>query len=393
MKRLNYHIIRKVKIVFVTVFLLSLSLPIIDWITPISLSTEYDATENRALAKRPKLTLNNITEFPNKFEEYFNDNMNFREDLLQINALLGIKKIDKKSHAFVHQGSEGWCYVQKYIKAYENKEVFSKNQLDSLKQMFVERGTWLKKRGIKSYVAIIPTKAYIYPEYLPSYIFQFQRLSRTNQFLEMLSENDDIKGIDLSESLLKAKKEYPEYPLFYKTDQHWNKFGALVGLKQIMDTIRKDFPEFSEIDINNYNITKEKIEGKQMAEILKKKKQLSDLEITVIPKIPDSTKIIQRYNYQKYQPHPKFPYPGEFVINYLSNNKNPKILLIRDSFSNALRSKFKEGCGLGDIVLIWDNWCYRLNENITEKENPKIHLTLLIDGNLEFVLTHSPDKK
>ena len=393
MKRLNYHIIRKVKIVFVTVFLLSLSLPIIDWITPISLSTEYDATENRALAKRPKLTLRNITEFPNQFEKYFNDNMNFRENLLEINASLGIKKIDKKSNAFVHQGSNGWCYIQKYIKAYENKKVFSENQLDTLKQMFAERGAWLKKRGIKSYIAIVPTKAHIYPEYLPSYIFQYQRLSRTSQFFKLLSENNNIKGIDLSESLLAAKKEYPEYPLFYKTDQHWNKFGALVGLKQIIDTISEDFPEFAKININNYNITKEQIEGKQMAEILKKKKQLSDFEITVKPKESSLERITQRYNYQNYQAHPKFPYPGEFIVNYLSDNKKPKILLIRDSYSNALRSIFKEGCGLGDIVLVWDNWCYRLNEDIVEKENPKIHLTILIDGNLEFVLSHSPDNK
>lgn len=389
MKRSNYHIVKRIRAPFIAVFLISISLPLIDWVMPINISTEYDASENRTLSKMPAFKINKLTKFPQSFEDFFNDNMNFREDLLNLNGYIGLTQIKKESGLTVDEGKEGWFYLHKYLKAYKNKEIFSEAGLDSLKEMFTHRGKWLKQKGIHSYLAIIPSKGNIYPEYLPNYIFQYQQLSRSDQMLQILKENKDIKGIDLSESLLEAKKRYPEYPLFYKTDQHWSDFGALIGLKQILDTIQKDFPQINTIEINDYNISIEECEGKQLAKVLKKQLVDINLKLTLKDKCPEKT--IQQNNYQNYSPHPKFPYPNEFIINYKSENKKPKVLLIRDSFSNALHKRFKEGCKFGHITMVWDNWCYRLNEEIVEKEEPQIYLTIIIDGNIPLILSHLPD--
>ncbi len=393
MNRNNYHTIKKLKIGLIILFLLLISLPIIDWIVPYDMSMKYNDIENRKLASRPEFNLDNISDFPNEFETYFNDNVNFRENLLTLNAHLGLKQITPKSSAFVHRGKDGWCFVNKYIKAFENKNIFTEVQIDSLVDVYKKRGEWLKRNGIASYIAVVPSKANLYPEYLPDYIFQYQKLSRTEQLLKVLEDNENIKGIDLKESLLQAKKKYPEYPLYYKTDQHWNDFGAFIGFKQIMDTICKDFPEFEKVYLEDYNITIDTIEGMQLAKILKSEKTYLDKKITLTPKIAPEDTVQLRYNPKKHSPHPNFPYRGLYILDFDNSNQKPKILLIRDSYSNALLDRFKEGSGIGDIVLVWDNWCYQLNDKIAMIEKPKVHLTILIDANIPIILSLYPNNR
>ncbi len=393
MKRSNYHIIKRLKIGFIIFFLLLISLPIIDWIVPYNMSMEYNAIENRELASRPEFELKNISNFPKDFETYFNDNVNFRENLLTLNASLGLKQIKPESNIFVHEGKEGWYYLNKHIKAFENKHIFTESQIDSLSDIYKKRGEWLKRNGIASYIAIVPSKANLYPEYLPDYIFQYQKLSRTEQLLKVLADNENIKGIDLRESLFDAKKRYPDYPLYYKTDQHWNDFGAFIGFKQIMDTIRKDFPEFDALNLEDYNITIDTVKGLQLAKVLKKEEECPDKKIVLTPKVVSKDKIEMRYNPRKHSPHPNFPYKGLYVLDFDNSNNKPKILLIRDSYTDALINRFKEGCGIGDIVLVWDNWCYQLNEKVATIEKPKIHLTILIDANISIILSLYPNNR
>jgi hypothetical protein len=46
-----------------------------------------------------------------------------------------------------------------------------------------------------------------------------------------------------------------------------------------------------------------------------------------------------------------------------------------------------------ESILIWDNWNYKLNEEIVKREKPDIILTLIIEANLEYILYKHPNER
>ena len=85
-------------------------------------------------------------------------------------------------------------------------------------------------------------------------------------------------------------------------------------------------------------------------------------------------------------PIPKvFPYKRQHQVFFTSSNKKlPKALIIRDSFTNAIEDKLPES--FSNSTLIWDVWCYELNEDIINNEKPDIFLTIIIETNLPFII-------
>ena len=64
----------------------------------------------------------------------------------------------------------------------------------------------------------------------------------------------------------------------------------------------------------------------------------------------------------------------------------PKLMIVSDSFGEYILELLSER--FSKSVKIWDNWEYKLNEDIVEKEKPDVMLLVIHEQNLKNLLKH-----
>jgi len=100
---------------------------------------------------------------------------------------------------------------------------------------------WLKRQGVALYrVVIVPDKGSIYPEYLPDWA----KPSGPTATDALVRQAGSDLYIDLRPELLRDKK-ISTYPLYYKTDTHWNRLGAAYAFSALMDKLKEGDPSMA----------------------------------------------------------------------------------------------------------------------------------------------------
>ncbi len=133
------------------------------------------------------------------------------------------------------------------IADYMGQIPFSEQELKQWRRTLEERQCWLRERGSEYVFVLAPTKALVYPEFLPESLQKVLNKwgeSRYQQLATYLKEKTSIPFIDLLPALQRAKNDR-DYPLlFYKTDFHWNFYGAFIAYQSIINQLRDMFPQY-----------------------------------------------------------------------------------------------------------------------------------------------------
>ncbi|MDM8553142.1 hypothetical protein QUF75_00210 [Desulfococcaceae bacterium HSG7] len=196
--------------------------------------------------------------FASNFVKYFPDRIN----LIQQNAWIKIFLFGKSPSPKAIYGKNG-MFFEGYGKrrvegditrAFDNVtdyiglSPFSTEELESWRKLIEERYFWLKERDIDYIFAIAPVKAQIYQENLPDRILKVKnRLNRPNrydQLLDHLKRHCAAPVVDLKKALQTAKKQPPFLPLYYRTDFHWNYYGAFIAYQAIVESINQYYPQY-----------------------------------------------------------------------------------------------------------------------------------------------------
>ena len=192
--------------------------------------------ENRTFASSPILVSTNINEYPKKYEEYFNDYLPFRNELVKLKNLNDIFVFKNIIHGGVLLGKDKWLFpkdlTEKYIGI--EKYNFTEKELEKAKNNLIHFRDELKKKNIDFIFMVCPDKQSIYFEYMPDYIKRKSIKSGTDIFVEYIKNNTDIKVVYPKEELLKYKDKYQ---LYYKYDNHWNNLGAYIGYSELMKSL------------------------------------------------------------------------------------------------------------------------------------------------------------
>lgn len=157
-------------------------------------------------------------------------------------------------------GREGWYFEgygsrrveQDIVKSYDNITdymgllPFSEEELQQWKEVLEERYYWMKEQGIDYVFAIAPTKALVYPEKMPMRLFELKKelnqQTRYEQLVHFLSENSIVPMVDLRTSLYESRNDY-QWPLYYRTDFHWNYLGSFLAYQAIVKELNLNFPK------------------------------------------------------------------------------------------------------------------------------------------------------
>jgi hypothetical protein len=200
-----------------------------------------DHAENRRLAPFPVFSETPVSEWPAKFEAYFNDHFGFRNTLIRrYNRLM--KKAGKSNRAIV--GEDGWLFyntdsiIKDFIGRQSSKAPRPVTQLERLES----RRDWLEMRGVDYLFVIIPNKSTVYPEKMPRHIREIQSRTHRQNLVETLDGRFDPNFIDLTPALQRAKRDEVVY---IRTDTHWNPKGAFIGYTNMVGKLRNLLPDLS----------------------------------------------------------------------------------------------------------------------------------------------------
>lgn len=279
--------------------------------------------ENRTLASKPIFMSTNINEYPKKYEEYFNDYLPFRNELVKLKNLNDIFVFNNLVHKDLILGKEKWLFLKwdSLIPNYMGTYTYTTEELERAKNNLIRLKEVFNQNGADFYMVICPDKNQIYPEYMPDYIKRIHpEFNATDVFIKYMKENTDLNIIYLKEYFLDVKKYYP---IYYKFDAHWNKLGAYFGYQEIMNNIGKDY-------ININNIFLQRIDNAENTPSLA---QLASLRNSKLYKY-DTEYIIS--NYTKYKYKLLTNYRWEYISCESDSKDNTSIVMIRDSFADNI---------------------------------------------------------
>ncbi len=248
-------------IILITGFLLALFTPLAGYFTGVE--SKLSNTENRELAKLPELSIAGLSEFPAKFESNFNDNFGLRSILVRWNSMMRIGLFQQSPVSWVVIGKNGWLFLNNLNNIEDCRGFlhYTNEELRTITHNFEEQQEWLNKQGISYLVVIVPDKETIYPEYLPDSIRRTNGKTRLDQLIDYLQKNSDFRVLDLRQPLLEAKNG--KYSTFYRTDGHWNDYGAFIGYREIMLALKQHFPDISPLGEDDYAIVVRPCSGRE----------------------------------------------------------------------------------------------------------------------------------
>ncbi len=334
--------------------------------------------EKRALSQLPNSpkTAKDIRAFPESFEKYYSDNFGLRDWFTTFYKLAKYRIGDSPSKD-VTIGKNGWFFVGSIKYGYKryrdpigdvrNVNLYSHHELQIVSKYMKGLQSWLNKKGIKYVFVIAPNKHTIYFDQLPDYISKEHDRSATDQLFEHLQKHTNVNIVDLREPLIQAKEIHQ---LYYKTDSHWNFYGANIAQYEIMVEIEKLFPNQIHPEI------------KPMRDGMKRSGDIANLlgvrilkDHNPLPIFRDTCRLTR---------HP-LGAKGRTTHTFICEGQKLNAVILRDSFFNALEPYFARKFNRSTYIWKWDDQNYSSLTKYIELEKPDIVIEEWVERSLPFI--------
>lgn len=317
---------QKINLVFITIFLSCISLPyIFAHRVP---EGRVSTMENRMLAEYPSLFLSDgkrNEKYISQYETWLNDNLRGRGVLVTINSTLQYRLFHRIVKSDTFEGQEHWLFANdpKQIAEYQHLNLLSEANLNLYTTSMQGISDYLKERGISFYYFQCYDKESIYPEKYITGINQIGTVSRTDQILNSLQKNTDVKQISVKNTLLKHANEKI---YFHSVDlTHWNTKGAYLGYQVLIQELQKNYDQIPLLCESDFLV----IEKESAAEIYGFQYPYPESYPVYTLKEPHAVEItsqeLDRWNFLHFKEH------THMYINESCEN-NLRILVLGDSF-------------------------------------------------------------
>jgi len=224
------------------IFICCLCMPLINMFFRII--PDDPVTDNRKLAVYPAYGTK-LKNFYMEFQNYFHDNFAFRNKLIGLNGNIHYSLLKTSTSERVIIGKKGWLYFtdEGIMDDFHGKIKVNDIDMTNALNFFVDLQNQIEARSegrTKFILAVCPNPQSIYPEYLPEHEkYTFGNKSRLDQYIDYFTQNNGVKILDLRPALLKAKESSQEW-LYFSNDSHWNRLGAEVAFKEIINRINDE---------------------------------------------------------------------------------------------------------------------------------------------------------
>ena len=339
--------------------------------------------ENRRLAKRPSFSLERITtaenivsamfeeiiSYKNRYNIYYKDHFIFKRQLFKIYSFIqaDIYHRDPLPEKIV-SGKNGWHFLgdsnSNVVKMSRGISVFNKDEIAVIKNNIEGISKKMKSLNIHYYLAIAPNKHSVHGDSL--FAFNYMGETCLKQVIKETSKCHILIS-DLGEDFKNKNGR-----LFLKNDSHWNDQGAYYGYLNLLSKIKKDFPEVKILSMNELEKSTSISEKGDLIKLLDI--EAEELRINFTVKNPQSVK----QDYSTLEVPPVFnAQPNIYEMRYSSPVNDLKVVVFRDSFSEALIPFLRES--FGETVFVWR---YQIEWDFLLREKPDLVIHQLVERNI-----------
>lgn len=299
---------------------------------------DFSADENRTLETSPKISVDTILDgsFMKSAESFVGDQFLLRKQLVSLNTslqlLLGKRDLAEN---YSKEPAEGGVYYGKGGHIYEVL-------LPDKTGIFRENSTALKafsqKAGIPLYILTVPSGSQEQPENLPDYAPNHDQREELKTLQSGIPAGTTVVDVFDVLSLKKTGKDY-----YFKTDHHWNTYGAYVGYCALMNAIKV---QPSPKSMFSYRTVKDPFFGTLYSKAIFSGQQP---DVMQIPYAENSGEITQQIgkNLRKGLYWEDYLTQKDKYSVYLGGNpsvtvvrnssaKGGKLLIMKDSFANSM---------------------------------------------------------
>lgn len=209
--------------------------------------------------KDAKLTLNNLKHgwFQENLEENIRYNFGFREVLIPFYNQYLWDFYHIASNNTVKVGKDDWLFgwddVGNYYQGakyrYGDDKVATKSSLDLEASRMYKVQNILEEYRIFIFVSLLPSKAFVFPEYLPENPDPERETFHAIEYYPHVFDSLGIHYINV-EKVFENWKGHVDFPLFPKTGMHWSHIAA----EYAFDTIMRYIEDASHLRLLHYNI-------------------------------------------------------------------------------------------------------------------------------------------
>ncbi len=267
--------------------------------------------------------------------DYLNDNMGFRNDLVRLNSQLDYSLFSKLHANGVVLGKDHYLYEKGYIDVYCGRGYKGDDTVRAEMYKLRRIQDTLEKLGKSMVVIFAPSKARYYSEYIPDYLYCNEPADNLYAENIKLADSFGVKYIDFDGWFLQMKKTL-KYKLFAKQGTHWNKYGSILASDSLVKYL-------------------ERLRGIGLPHIVVTGVDSSDEPVENETDISQGLNLILPFTQERFV-HPQYHYTSD------SSRKELKTVFIGDSFLwSFMHNKLPENLGKG-----WEVWFY-FNEIWSER--------------------------
>lgn len=274
--------------------------------------------------------------FQDSFDAWVNEKIGFRsiwvrtENQLNFSLFHQVKTIPGAAGTQVVVGKDDWLYERWYVRAYLNSGWAKERDAEESARLLKQVQDLLERKHIPFLFVISPSKAEIYPEYIPDKYMRYSHRNGTTsdraKQIEALQEYG-VNYVDGHRILSEAKRK-TAYILFPQGGTHWDYLGAALTLQEMLGRLNLESP--TEIAIP------------AIGRIALKKPKNRDVDLSNLINIWTS--------WETNSPVPSFSFEAPIPVPKLN------LLIIGDSFNFTLIELMRKANIMGRIdFLAWYN--------------------------------------
>lgn len=299
--------------------------------------TDFSADENRVLEGTPKISADTLADgsFMKSVENYIGDHCALRKTFISLNTevQLAIGKRDIGSN-YGKTPAEGGIYWGNQGHLYE---VLLPNRTDTFRNNVTAITEFGKNAGLPLVIMPVPSGSQEQPNNLPLFA------PNQNQLEEFKNIQSSAKAgttvINLFDTLSADKGDY-----YFKTDHHWNIYGAFEGYKALANAVGVQPLEKSDFD---FKTVSSEFYGTLYSKAITLNPQADDFILPICKKQSTITqqtgKQTRKGIYWEQYLTQKDKYAtflgGNHSVDVVKNadiQDNKKLLIIKDSYANSL---------------------------------------------------------
>lgn len=308
---------------------------------------ELSEVENRTMAQKPEWNMNHIKDgsYMEEFESYITDQFPYRDKWLK--TYVDFQRMTNQTYIYDYYiADDNWMLAKPDYG-------FDKAEMTAAAGKINDLGAFLEEKNIDLYYFSVPHKVTLMQFLLPDYIKKGIYLEDIHFFMNEL-DDEKVTYVDMTTDFDDRFSEEEIKNMYFKTDHHWTMQGAFEGYKAIAETLTDT--SVKESDYNEKCLdSSRRFEGsynkqvymsvdaddEKMCIFTPKNGDFFNYEVTLNGDPIDSDKLYGKaFNNNNNPVNYSQLFSGNYreidIINNKNTDKNNNILIVKDSYANAM---------------------------------------------------------